>query len=87
MMSEGMRSEVNWMRLNSQFTARERAYARVVLPTPGTSSMRMCPPAMRQVMTESMAWGLPWIWVARELRMASIRGSGMGCKLKLGIRN
>ena len=40
MISEGMVSGVNWMRLVSSPRAREKARAMVVLPTPGTSSSR-----------------------------------------------
>ena len=35
MMSEGMVSGVNWMRLKSRSSAFDRASASVVLPTPG----------------------------------------------------
>ena len=38
--SAGSMSEVNWMRWNPAPMDRARAAARVVLPTPGTSSMR-----------------------------------------------
>ena len=38
--SEGIRSGVNWMRLKSQPTERASAFASIVLPMPGTSSMQ-----------------------------------------------
>src|SRR5687767_984696 len=41
--SDGRRSGVNWMRRNVQPMLWESAFASIVLPTPGTSSMRMWP--------------------------------------------
>src|SRR2546422_2049082 len=41
--SEGSRSGVNWMRRNVQSSERASDLASIVLPTPGTSSMRRCP--------------------------------------------
>ncbi len=38
--SEGSRSGVNWIRPKVQSIERARALARLVLPTPGTSSIR-----------------------------------------------
>src|SRR5918912_1506754 len=43
--SAGRRSAVHWMRANWRSVARASARARVVLPTPGRSSSRMCPSA------------------------------------------
>ena len=43
--SDGITSGVNWMRLYERLVARESATANEVLPTPGTSSIRTCPPA------------------------------------------
>lgn len=54
--SLGSRSEVNWMRVVVPPTRRASARARVVLPTPGTSSRRRWPPA-RSVCTTSSAVG------------------------------
>src|SRR3989338_1628745 len=47
-MSLGRRSEVNWILWNERPKLRARARARVVLPTPGTSSMRRWPSEKRQ---------------------------------------
>src|SRR5262245_57052131 len=58
-MSEGSRSGVNWMRRNVQSRDRATAFASIVLPTPGTSSMRRCPPqsrVMRHSRTSSSLW-------------------------------
>ena len=41
--SLGSMSLVNWTRWNVQFRLRARAWARVVLPTPGTSSDQKMP--------------------------------------------
>ncbi len=41
--SDGRRSGVNWMRRNVQPMLWESAFASIVFPTPGTSSMRMWP--------------------------------------------
>ena len=47
-MSDGRRSEVNWMRWKVRSRLLESASARVVLPTPGMSSIRRCPSARMQ---------------------------------------
>ena len=46
--SDGSRSGVNWSRENEQSTERASAFARVVFPTPGKSSMIRCPSERRQ---------------------------------------
>src|SRR3954469_16036419 len=43
--SEGSRSGVNWIRRTEQSMLRASALLSIVLPTPGTSSMRRCPSA------------------------------------------
>ena len=43
-MSEGIKSGVNWMRLKVQLMESAKARAKVVLPIPGTSSIRRWPP-------------------------------------------
>ena len=43
-MSVGMRSGVNWMRWNDSPRSLASIRTRVVLPTPGTSSIRTCEP-------------------------------------------
>src|SRR5215218_103625 len=45
--SLGSRSGVNWMRENEQSTERASAFASIVFPTPGKSSMIRCPSATR----------------------------------------
>src|SRR5262245_22990257 len=61
MMSEGRRSLVNWMRWKARPSERARAWARVVLPTPGTSSTSTCPLASRQTVARRMTSRLPRI--------------------------
>src|SRR6266487_1077210 len=57
--SEGSRSGVNWMRRHWPCTDAAIARARVVLPTPGTSSSRMCPSARSAVSASRTTCGLP----------------------------
>src|SRR5438477_4610445 len=59
--SEGNRSGVNWMRRQVQSMLAASALARLVLPTPGTSSMRRWPSATRQTRPRRMASSLPWM--------------------------
>src|SRR3954468_7056325 len=59
--SLGNRSLVNWMRENAQSMDRAIEYARVVLPTPGKSSISRCPPATRQTITWLMTSSFPRI--------------------------
>jgi hypothetical protein len=47
-MSDGSRSGVNWTRENSQSSERASAFASIVLPTPGKSSMIRWPSLIRQ---------------------------------------
>src|SRR5215472_8853739 len=57
--SLGSMSLVNWSRWKLQDTARASACARVVLPTPGTSSMSRWPRASRHTSDSLTASGLP----------------------------
>src|SRR5213595_1789811 len=49
--SDGSRSGVNWRRENEQSSERASAFASIVFPTPGKSSMIRCPSATRQSTT------------------------------------
>src|SRR5947199_10424308 len=69
--SEGSRSGVNWMRAHEQSRLAATALARLVLPTPGTSSTSRWPSASRQTRARRMASSLPWITVATLEEMAS----------------
>ena len=57
--SAGIRSGVNWMRLNLRFSAEASVRIRAVLPSPGTPSSNACPPTKRQVSTPSMISSCP----------------------------
>ena len=78
MMSEGSRSGVNWTRFEVQSSDAARALARMVLPTPGTSSMSRWPSASRQVTASSMASFLPWTTVATFDVIASNKEANVG---------
>src|SRR3954468_8271166 len=55
--SAGSRSAVHWIRANCSSMDRASARARVVLPTPGRSSSRMCPSAATQTSVwSSSSW-------------------------------
>ena len=58
-MSLGVMSGVNCMRLKEQSSERARALARVVLPTPGTSSISTWPRQRMATIISSMALSLP----------------------------
>ena len=58
-MSEGMISGVSWMRLNLPSTDFASAETRRVFPTPGTSSIRICPPQSIAASTLSIEGLLP----------------------------
>src|SRR5687768_16823864 len=69
--SDGSRSGVNWMRPQVQSRLAATALARLVLPTPGTSSMSRWPSATRQTRARRMASSLPWTTRATLSTMAS----------------
>ena len=77
--SLGSRSGVNWMRekVPPMEAAMERAS--IVLPTPGTSSTRMCPSAMRAASAISITSLLPTMTVATlsAIRCATAAASRM----------
>ena len=57
--SEGSRSGVNWMRRTVQSMERASALLSIVLPTPGTSSMRRWPSASSTTRASRETSGLP----------------------------
>src|SRR3954464_12230067 len=76
--SEGRRSGVNWIRENEQSTERERAFASIVFPTPGKSSMIRCPSATRQSTTRrSVSFGA-CTTRPRFATMVATRSAGAG---------
>jgi len=86
-MSAGMRSGVNWMRLNVRSSAAASVRTSNVLPMPGTPSSSPCPPASRQVSTSSMAAFWPTItretcsrtaaWFRRKLSIRRAKSEGV----------
>src|SRR5256885_860133 len=64
-MSPGRRSLVNCTRAKARSSERASAWARVVLPTPGTSSSSRCPPAASAASASSTISCLPFS--AREM--------------------
>ena len=57
--SVGSRSGVNWMRRNEQSIERAIAFASIVLPTPGTSSISRWPSANRATSARRISASLP----------------------------
>ena len=53
-MSAGIRSGVNWMRLNVRFSVRDSVLIMSVLASPGTPSNRQCPRLNRQMSSSSI---------------------------------
>src|ERR687892_274637 len=73
-MSDGSMSEVNWIRWNPPPMERASAAARVVFPTPGTSSISRCPRARRPMTARRIVSGLPtsaWATLASSRRTRS----------------
>ncbi len=62
--SDGSRSGVNWTRFQLESIDAARALARLVLPTPGTSSISRWPSARRQTSASSTTSGLPWMTIS-----------------------
>src|SRR2546423_2647800 len=78
--SEGSRSGVNCIRENEQSSDRASAFASIVFPTPGKSSMMRCPSATRQSTTRRRAsWGA-WTTRPRFATIAATRSAGSGAR-------
>ena len=71
--SDGSRSGVNWMRRKLQPMDLESALASMVLPTPGTSSMRMWPSHRRATRAIRTSTCLPTI---TRSTLATTRSAG-----------
>src|SRR4051812_3877142 len=76
--SEGSRSGVNWRRENEQSSERASAFASIVFPTPGKSSMIRCPSATRQSTVMRRVSSEAWTTRPRFATMASTRSDGAG---------
>src|SRR5205823_1383681 len=76
--SDGSRSGVNCRRENEQSSERASAFASIVFPTPGKSSMIRWPSATRQRTTRrSVSFGA-WTTRARFAATAAMRSAGAG---------
>src|SRR6266849_255774 len=76
--SDGRRSGVNWSRENEQSSERASAFASIVLPTPGKSSMIRCPSATRQRTTRRRVSTGACTTRARFAAIAATRSDGAG---------
>ena len=76
--SDGRRSGVNWSRENEQSSERASAFASIVFPTPGKSSMIRCPSATRQRTTSRSVSAGAWTTRARLATIAATRSAGAG---------
>src|SRR5579864_2626360 len=76
--SDGSRSGVNCRRENEQSRERASAFASIVFPTPGKSSMIRCPSATRQSTTRRSASCGAWTTRPRFATIAATRSAGSG---------
>src|SRR5882672_1241472 len=76
--SDGRRSGVNWRRENEQSSERASAFASIVFPTPGKSSMIRWPSATRQRTTRRSRSAGACTTRARFAAIAATRSAGAG---------
>src|SRR5436190_3611880 len=76
--SDGSRSGVNWIRENEQSSERASAFASIVFPTPGKSSMIRCPSATRDRTTRRSVSSEAWTTRRRFATIAPTRSAGAG---------
>src|SRR2546423_9970631 len=76
--SDGSKSGVNWMREKEQSTDRASAFASIVFPTPGKSSMIRCPSATRQSTTSRSVSSRARTTRPRFATIAATRSAGAG---------
>src|SRR3954453_23076681 len=76
--SDGRRSGVNWRREKEQSSERARAFASIVFPTPGKSSMIKCPSATRQSTVMRSVSSDACTTRRRFAAIASTRSAGAG---------
>src|SRR5262245_13495191 len=81
MMSEGMRSGVNWIRLNDRPSAVFTERTSRVLPRPGTPSRSTCPPAKNAANTlrSTARWPTITRWTCRSMASNRSRNAAMRC--------
>ena len=83
--SVGSRSGVNWIRRNEQSIERAIALASIVLPTPGTSSIRRCPSATSAASASRISGCLPWTTFSTFCSMTR-KPSANRCQSSVGSR-
>src|SRR4051812_7417747 len=76
--SDGSRSGVNWSREKSQSSERASAFASIVFPTPGKSSMIRWPSATRQRTTSRSVSAGAWTTRARFAAIEATTSAGAG---------
>ena len=69
---------MNWSRENEQSSERASAFASIVFPTPGKSSMIRCPSATRQRTTSRSVSSDAWTTRPRFATIAPTRSAGAG---------
>src|SRR5690348_4318552 len=83
--SDGSRSGVNWRREKLQSSERASAFASIVFPTPGKSSMIACPSATRQRTTSRSVWSGAWMTRPRFSTIVEIWSLGAGATARSAI--
>src|SRR6185437_13370661 len=83
--SDGSRSGVNCSRANEQSSERASAFASIVLPTPGKSSMIRCPSATRQRTTRRSVSSGAWTTRPRFSTIVEICPLGAGSTARSAI--
>src|SRR5258708_23656383 len=86
MMSDGIRSGVNWMRLNFKWTACASVLMSSVFANPGTPRNRQCPPATKTVRISwtTVSWPMmarPSSSRRRDARRCASSNESIGAKL------
>src|SRR5438874_4766356 len=77
--SDGIRSGVNWRRLNSRLRLAATVLTSRVLATPGTPSRSTWPPTRRAAMTPDRAPSCPTTTLRTSSRMAVTASRGDSC--------
>ncbi len=72
--SEGIRSGVNWMRLNDSFSTDARVETIMVLASPGTPTSRQCPRARTLCSNSSMtsSWPMMTLWISPSSELLAL---------------
>ncbi len=76
---------MNWMRRTVASTDAASARASIVLPTPGTSSMRRCPSASRQTREARTAAGFPSMTRETDVTIASVDSAKRAASIAVAV--